>query len=283
MVEHYGNGVSHYKNVIDVPQSIIDELLYLRDAEFDAQYEKDGNLLISKKTGIEENTKAVLEKPVRVQVHQPPAKASDEHYEWWKYASDVSWGVLLKYLERYPHLMSQIWWCSRGHTLVYEPDAWLLAHHDNDVGYAWQVNEKIAGFTEVSAQNVVSTTMHLCDSEGGNMVFPYLDNLEIETKAGDVLVFPANYLATHGITPVQEGSKRISYLTFWGQGSHLIGGGNILPIRDCEHRVDDSFTWVKTLHEDFVESSGWDEPTLYDRHPQWMSSRNIPDHWGGHV
>ena len=83
MVEHYGNGVSHYKNMIDVPQSIIDELLYLRDAEFDAQYEKDGDLLISKKTGIEENTKAVLEKPVRVQVHQPPAKASAEHYEWW--------------------------------------------------------------------------------------------------------------------------------------------------------------------------------------------------------
>ena len=199
MVEHYGNGVSHYKNVIDVPQSIIDELLYLRDAEFDAQYEKDGDLLISTQTGIVDNIDVVLEKPVRVQVHQPPAEASDEHYEWWKYASDVCWGVLLKYLAR------------------------LLAHHDNDVGYAWPVNEKIAGFTEVSAQNVVSTTMHLCDSEGGSMVFPYLDNLEIETKAGDVLVFPANYLATHGITPGQEGSRRISYLTFWGQGSHLIG------------------------------------------------------------
>ena len=179
MVEHYGNGVSHYKNVIDVPQSIIDELLYLRDAEFDAQYEKDGDLLISTQTGIVDNIEVVLEKPVRVQVHQPPAKASEEHYEWWKYASDVCWGVLLKNLERYPHLMSQIWWCSRGHTLVYEPGARLLAHHDNDVGYAWQVNEKIAGFTEVSAQNVVSTTMHLCDSEGGSMVFTYLDNLEI--------------------------------------------------------------------------------------------------------
>ena len=102
MVEHYGNGVSHYKNVIDVPQSIIDELLYLRDAEFDAQYEKDGDLLVSTHTGIAENAKVVLEKPVRVQVHKPAAKASKEHYEWWKYASDVSWGVLLKYLERYP-------------------------------------------------------------------------------------------------------------------------------------------------------------------------------------
>jgi hypothetical protein len=58
---------------------------------------------------------------------------------------------------------------------------------------------------------------------GGEIEFPYLD-LEYSPKAGDLLIFPSNYLATHEVKQCFHGS-RYAYVGYYSQGSRQIERG----------------------------------------------------------
>jgi predicted 2-oxoglutarate/Fe(II)-dependent dioxygenase YbiX len=121
--------------------------------------------------------------------------------------------------------------------------------------------------------------MHVDDCEGGAMRFPYA-GVTIPAERGDVLCFPANYLGAHEVTPVKEGSRRISYLGWFGQGSmepmrSPLGefDAELVEIYDPVEQPHANFHWQTTVEEDFVRSSGWTEEEMRIGYPSFFDQR----------
>lgn len=54
----------------------------------------------------------------------------------------------------------------------------------------------------------VSAVIYINDDyEGGDLKFPRLDNLVYKPKAGDIAVFPSNYIYEHASLPMKSGTK----------------------------------------------------------------------------
>ena len=57
-------------------------------------------------------------------------------------------------------------------------------------------------------QRTISTVLYLNDNyEGGEIAFPRLDNLVYKPKAGDIAIFPSNYIYEHSSEPMISGDK----------------------------------------------------------------------------
>jgi hypothetical protein len=54
----------------------------------------------------------------------------------------------------------------------------------------------------------VSAVIYINDDyEGGDLKFPRLDNLVYKPKAGDIAIFPSNYIYEHASLPMESGTK----------------------------------------------------------------------------
>jgi len=157
--------------------------------------------------------------------------------------------VLLDYIDLYPDLLRSIWWRSMGHFCVYKTGANLGLHSDNDVNYRPKTEPIDQGATR---HTLSCTTVLNDDFQGGDLYFEYYD-LTVSPKAGDIVFFPSNYLATHCVQEVTEG-VRYSYVSFYGHGS-----------ADEKHKVIiQDFTgygsatgkiWMDDMYEEFAKFS----------------------------
>lgn len=161
------------------------------------------------------------------------------------------YSALLKYIEIFPAILTCLWWRTTGHILKYSKGGSLGLHSDNDVNYRYGFEPK----EEHATRNVVSAIVFLNDwsehSEngkftGGEMIFPYAD-VTIFPKSGNVLMFPANYVAAHEIATVTSGS-RYTYLGWFAQGSAMPAKG-ISPQPDIS--VNGGQVWLNSLVEDY--------------------------------
>jgi hypothetical protein len=277
MMEHFANGVSVCRKAIDVPDWIIEELLDMRQAMWDLHWDIKGDVATHVDSGVEYTLENQKKWPTIVHPHYPNPPRSDDFRDWWITTEHQIYEVVLKYLEKYPLLMHSLWWRDKGHALIYEPGARLTLHQDNNVGYTWAGREGVVGRSEVSTRNVLTTTLHVDDCEGGEMHFPYA-GVTIPAEQGDVLCFPANYLGAHEVTPVKEGSRRISYLGWFGQGSTLPLATpkgehdvEILEIFDPAEVPDANFHWQTSIEEDFLRSSGWTEQKMREEYETFYS------------
>ncbi len=265
MIEHYPNGVAVSRKAIEVPDWIIEELLEMRQAAWDLHWNIDGDVATHVDSGDAYSLESQRKMPTIVHPHYPDPPQSIEFTEWWVAAEHAIYEVVLKYLERYPLLIHSLWWRDKGHALIYEPGAGLTLHQDNNVGYSWVNREQIVGRCELSTRNVLTTTLHVDDCEGGEMHFPY---------AG--VTIPG----AHEGTPVKEGSRRISYLGWFGQGSMEPMrspkgefGAELVEIQDPRLHPAANFHWQTTLDEDFVRSSGWTEDEMRREYPTFFDQR----------
>ena len=279
MMEHFANGVSVSRKAIEVPDWIIEELLEMRQASWDLHWNIDGDVATHVDSGDEYTLENQKEMPTIVHPHYPDPPRSVEFTEWWIATEHAIYEVVLEYLEKYPLLVHSLWWRDKGHALIYEPGGRLTLHQDNNVGYSWANREQIVGRCELSTRNVLTTTMHVDDCEGGAMHFPYA-GVTIPAERGDVLCFPANYLGAHEVTPVKEGSRRISYLGWFGQGSmepmrSPLGefDAELVEIYDPVEHPQANFHWQTTVEEDFVRSSGWTEEEMRREYPSFFDQR----------
>ena len=271
-MEHYACGVAIKRAVIKTPQSIIDELVTLRDLQLSKEYDFDGDVATHKHSGIVyHNKRDILEQPTRVHPHGRDGSIELSDFtvdDYWFDVDRLCYLAVLEYIQKYPTIITSLWWKNRGHVLVYEPRAFLSRHQDQDIGYTYDTRENVIGKHEISTRNVISTTMHIADCEGGEMYFPYAD-LTVEAREGDIILFPANYLGSHEITPVAEGNRRLSYLQFFGQGSMeaLTSAEEGLAITEPREGFIDPFMWCPTIRGDFLKYSSWTAEEVTSQYP----------------
>ena len=128
---------------------------------------------------------------------------------------------LLKYFERFPLAYNCVWWKVKGHLVSYAPGVYLGKHSDISAEYVYGVHRTSQ---ELALRNVITSIVYLNSSGdgefefmGGEHVFNYLD-IRYTPQAGDVMMFPSNYMAAHEVLPVTQG-RRISYLGWYSQGT----------------------------------------------------------------
>ena len=83
---------------------------------------------------------------------------------------------------------------------------------------------------------------------GGELYFPYL-RISHQAKKGDVIIFPTNYVASHGVNNV-TGGTRYAYLEFFSQGSPDIN----VRIEVAEPRDVATWCmphWMDTVYDDY--------------------------------
>lgn len=161
---------------------------------------------------------------------------------------------LLEYIEIYPQILPCLWWRTSGHVLAYDPGSDLGIHCDNDINYqpGFEPDYQL-GIFHVLASITYFNSSSLEFSEnnfvGGEILFPYA-NFKYAPEAGDVLMFPANYLGTHKVEKITYGT-RYAFLEYYGQGSSQKDRG--IDIIDHSQSFFGGQTWMKDLFIDYKD------------------------------
>ena len=173
---------------------------------------------------------------------------------------------LLKYFERFPLAYNCVWWKVKGHLVSYAPGVYLGPHSDISAEYVYGVHRTSQ---ELALRNVITSIVYLNSSGdgefefmGGEHAFNYLD-IRHTPKAGDVMMFPSNYMAAHEVLPVTQG-RRISYLGWYSQGTpnSIVGEDVCDPLSNPEGARMSTNVYMPSLRDDyrrFLQERGYDE------------------------
>lgn len=274
---HLGGGVVCFRNSFNPHRELISAWID-RNAQAAHQqrwkYQKDaaGNTYAINEDGNKFTLEQVDDVPVRVL--QPVTDSTEtEIAEIFRHWEDQIYKCLIKYAYRFPFVVNTIWWRSRGHLLRYDEKDYLGLHNDNDSNYRVTKGVRYVPRGQVQMRQVVAAMLYIndCVSDetlldgtnytGGELYFPYLDVVH-QAKSGDILLFPTNYMAAHGVYPVKSG-KRYGYLEFFSQGN---SDPNVL-IDVSEPESCDS--WCRPH---FIDNF-YDDFTLYSRHADYGKIR----------
>ncbi len=133
---------------------------------------------------------------------------------------------LLDYLKLFPLAGKCIWWKIKSHILLYPEGSYLGMHSDQSVDYKYGLPhppDQIATRTTVSHSTFfndsVSTEEELDGTNyvGGLIQFGYLE-IDYRPRKGDIVFFPSNYIAAHGVSRVEKGT-RYSHIGWYCHGS----------------------------------------------------------------
>jgi hypothetical protein len=186
---------------------------------------------------------------------------------------------LMKYIDIYTHLLNSLWWHFRGNVLKYFPNGSLGMHSDNDTSYKTIDGQRYETGRPEAIYQTLSILVYYNDSVdteeeldgtnfmGGEMWFPYLNNLTYKPKTGDMLFFPANYVGTHGVTEVTAGYRYV-YQSCYGQGVHTETKPVLIPGYETERLPWGMAGYLPWIHQDWERFS----KSPYSR---WI---NWPDH-----
>ena len=223
---HVG-GVIHFHEVFDIDQEsvlpYIDEMAYVPSCGLEIIKDDEGNMIHGKTfDGDIIDIQDLLALPMRVGgMGMPePVNPVTPHgiRTFFEHVEETFYHCLIRYCDLYPLIVNTIWWRMRGHCLKYMPGATLGLHNDNDTNTFVIDGQRYYSQREIAMYQVVNGLAYFNDDYvGGEMHFPYLD-LTIKPKTGDVILFPGNYVGTHGVAQVSEGSPRYTYLTQFGHG-----------------------------------------------------------------
>lgn len=275
---HYGMGIVCFPKAIDVDQDlIIPYIASLKQKAIKEDYtiieESDGNSYAINRSGhrylISDIDKSASHIMNFIDDNSPKGVV-----DFFKNCENTIYSSLLRYIEIYPMMLRNIWWKTLGHILAYGPGSAMGMHNDNDVNYQPDLEPDL----QLATRNVVGAIVYLNSSveskkdivkyeyNNGEIIFPYA-NVIHAPKAGDVLIFPSNYLGTHEIKACHNGS-RYAYIGYFAQGSSHPERG--ICITDEELPIGtQGQIWVKTLREDYIsyilEKYGYEDLEIASR------------------
>lgn len=263
-MEHLGGGVIAFRNVIDIDFKKMSEWIDSNAKKAHEQrwtYEVDENG--NKYALNEDRNKFSLEQmeEVPVRVLQPVTTDTElEMVELFREWENKIYKCLIRYIDEFPMVLPTLWWKQRGHIIRYDKGDYLGIHNDNDTNFRSSGGKRYIPVGQLGARQVLAALVYINDCVsskeelngtnylGGELFFPYL-NIEYKAKAGDIVVFPCNFYATHGVKTVQEGI-RYCYLEFFSQGSPhhevLVSVDEPQDCRDWCHPH-----WMDNLYDDY--------------------------------
>jgi hypothetical protein len=183
------------------------------------------------------------------QIHRTNRKDVQEFIEELEKAKDE---YLLKYFVLFPIAYKNVWWKVKGHLVSYSTQyggSFLGPHSDTSADYSYGYDHPA---NQLATRNSVSCVVYFNDNfTGGHHYFNYLD-IDYTPNTGDILMFPANYVASHEVTPIVDGS-RYTYLGWYAHGSpneayneHIVD-----PATDPELAKTATNVYMPTLRQDF--------------------------------
>lgn len=263
---YLGGAVVQYSNVVNVNREKLVRWIdnnSQRATEQRWKYDVDieGNTYAINEDGNKFTLEHLSEVPVRV---LEPVKADTEDWvvETFQHYEEQIYKCLIKYIHDFPLVLGTIWWRERGHVIRYGPGDFLGIHNDNDANYRATGGRRYVPSGQSQMRQVVAALVYINDCAdtpedfddtkylGGELFFPYL-NIEVKPKAGDVIIFPTNYVATHGVRRVLLG-HRYCYLEFFSQGSsHEEYNVNVVEPDECTGWCPAH--WIDNLYDDYVK------------------------------
>jgi hypothetical protein len=245
-----GSGLCVIEDLFNVdPKFTIEYINFLRKLEQDTftYVEENGKKYAVNRTGFKFDLESVAMAPERF--IDPLCKSYEQKptEEQVKLVQDLEsylYKVLVEYCKLYPDAATVCWWRSHGHFATYSNGQRIGSHCDDQIPY----EESMGASNEYPKHAKVSINIYMNDcveSEdqldgtnftGGAIRFRHA-KYEHKPKMGTAVIYPANYIGTHEVTPV-TGGIRVAYL-----GSFLYGSPeNSSP--------NDSRIWMKNLKED---------------------------------
>lgn len=185
-------------------------------------------------------------------------EVKSKYYDFFDMCENVLYSCMLRYVEFFPMMITCLWWRTQGHIVAYGPGSYFGIHCDNDVNYQpnaepdqqLAIRNVLGGLIYFNdSVSSVKDTKNQYDYVGGKISFPYA-NFEYAPKAGDVLMFPSNYLGTHRVSECEFG-ERYAYVGYFAQGSNDIARG--VNIRQPSDKIDSGQVWMPSIIDDYVE------------------------------
>jgi hypothetical protein len=179
-----------------------------------------------------------------------------EYFDFFKACEDTLYACMLRYVEMFPMMLTCLWWRTQGHIVGYGKGGRFGKHCDNDVNYQPGAEPD----QQLAIRNVLGGLIYFNDSVneiqdkhdyvGGEIVFPYA-NFTYFPKAGDVLMFPSNYLGTHKVMECKEG-ERYAYVGYFAHGSSDPNRG--VNIRQPSEVMDSGQVWMPNIVDDYLKA-----------------------------
>jgi len=198
---------------------------------------------------------------VPVRVLEPVQDSTEQNvvdiFRSWE---DSIYKSLMKYIDLFPLVVGTIWWRNRGHVLRYDKGKYLGLHNDNDTNYRATGGERYIPYGQVGARQTVAVLLYINDCvetteeldgtnySGGELYFPYL-GISHKAKRGDIVIFPTNYVASHGVNTV-TGGTRYAYLEFFSQGSPDVNS-RIEVLEPGDVQTWCMPHWIDTVFDDY--------------------------------
>jgi hypothetical protein len=161
---------------------------------------------------------------------------------------------LLKYFVLFPLAYKNVWWKVKGHLVGYSTDhggKYLGSHSDTSTNYSYGLPHPV---DQLATRNTISTVVYFNDNfTGGHHYFNYLD-IDYKPHTGDILMFPANYVAAHEIKPIEQGS-RYSYLGWYCHGTPNTATNESVcdPLVQPELETISTNVYMPTLRQDLKD------------------------------
>lgn len=259
-ITHLGMGIVHYKNLIDIDQSlIIPYLSSLRqkalEEDFTFIHDDNGKKIYAINRSGHRYSLSDVESACN---HIMNFQSDNEEYNhFFRLCDRAMYDALLNYVEIFPMILPCLWWRTKGHVVAYGSGSYFGLHCDNDINY----QPGAIPDQQLAIRNVVGCIIYFNNSVknneqkdkydyvGGEIVFPYA-NVEFAPKAGDALIFPSNYLASHEVKNCLSG-ERYAYVGYFAQGSSDPERG--INIAEDQGNPDCGQVWMPRLFNDYIE------------------------------
>jgi hypothetical protein len=230
--EDLGNGLVVFKNAFNAKKSVLKHI-DTRAAEVASERWEyitgdDGVKYGINEDGFRYRLEDVPNAPTRL-LSPVEQDTPEEIVDYFVSLEDSIYKCLIRYIDMFPLIVGSLWWKTRGHVLRYDGGGILGWHQDNDTNYKVTGGVRYMPKGMVASRQTAGALAYFNDCVdtpeelngenfcGGHLKFPYL-NVDYKPKAGDIILFPTNYMCAHGVTKM-EGGTRYAYLTFFGQGA----------------------------------------------------------------
>jgi hypothetical protein len=186
-VEDLGSGIFVYHNVVKPEMDVINRIeSVLQDPSNPYQFSE---AMVGYGMKMPDYRDCYDFKYKKTDIQYDQSEASLKLQELWQELYDAKLQAVKHYCQSFN--IGELRYWEAMNFVKYGPDQHFMEHHDN--GYSYNC--------------VVSLVAYPNDDYEGGELFFRLQNLNIKAKAGDLFIFPSNYMYPHQAKPVVSGTK----------------------------------------------------------------------------